>query len=139
MALLLLSIMQFAITPSFFILFQAQKAQKLTQSFYSASSATLAIQDGKEAGQTIEQVQLQLECVQLQANSMCVKYHLSTLNLRCRTPSFSIWGSEIRQHLEARISKSHMTWTNLYMYIYKMSSPAPRPSGCACGIKSIAR
>ena len=70
----------------FFILFQAQKAQKLTQSFYSASSSTLAIQDGKEAGQTIEQVQLQLECVQLQANSMCVKYHLSTLNLRCRTP-----------------------------------------------------
>jgi diadenosine tetraphosphate (Ap4A) HIT family hydrolase len=38
------------------MLLQAQKAQKLTQSFYKASAATVAIQDGKEAGQSIEQV-----------------------------------------------------------------------------------
>jgi hypothetical protein len=37
-------------------IFQAQKAQKVIQSFYSAPSATLTIQDGAEAGQTIKHV-----------------------------------------------------------------------------------
>jgi len=34
----------------------AQQAQKVAETFYGATSATLAIQDGPEAGQTIKQV-----------------------------------------------------------------------------------
>jgi hypothetical protein len=34
----------------------AQRAQKVTETFYGATSASLAIQDGEDAGQTIKQV-----------------------------------------------------------------------------------